>query len=68
MGKAKKARENEIRKKLREESNKKEENIQKIMELEEKLKKMEEEKCKGAMIRIKAKYQVEREKWKNRNY
>lgn len=58
----KRRKEKEIRKELREEENKRDGDIQKITVLEEKLKKMEERKCKGAMLRSKAKHIVEGEK------
>lgn len=60
--KVKKAKELEIRKKLRKETNKSEVNIKQIILLEEELRKIEEEKCKGAMIRSKAKNTIAGEK------
>ncbi|MGL5640599.1 MAG: RNA-directed DNA polymerase, partial [Mycoplasmoidaceae bacterium] len=62
MRKAKNAREQGIRDSLRKETKEKEIDVQKIIELEEKLKKIEEEKCQGARLRSKAKYTVEGEK------
>jgi len=37
-------------------------NVQKVFEMEEKLKRIEEEKCKGALLRSKAKYTIEGDK------
>ncbi len=62
---AKKAREVEIRRKMKEETNKSETQIQRIIMLEEELKKMEQEKCRGAILRSKAKYTIEGEKCTN---
>ncbi len=62
LQRVKRAKENEIRRSLKEELNNKEVNVQKVVEMEEKLKKIEEEKCKGAMLRSKAKYTIEGEK------
>ncbi len=62
LQRVKRAKENEIRRSLKEELNNKEVNVQKVFEMEEKLKKIEEEKCKGAMLRSKAKYTIEGEK------
>lgn len=62
LQRVKRAKEKEIRRTLKEELNKKEVNVQKVFEMEEKLKKMEEDKCKGAMLRSKAKYTIEGEK------
>lgn len=58
----KRKKEKEIRMELREEQQKRSGDIQKIIVLEEKLKKIEEGKCKGAMMRSKAKYIVEGER------
>lgn len=63
--KVKKAKEVEIRKKLREETNKSEVQIKQIILLEEELRKIEEEKCKGAILRSKAKHTIEGEKCTN---
>lgn len=60
--KARKAKEMRLRKTLREELKKEQVNTQRIVELEDNLKKIEEEKCKGAMLRSKAKYTIEGEK------
>lgn len=62
LQKVKRAKEEEIRRTLREELNKNEVNVQRVIEVEERLKKIEEEKYKGAMLRSKAKYTVEGEK------
>lgn len=60
--KVKRSKEKEIRDKLKEELNKEEVNVQNVIIMEEKLKKFEESKCNGAMLRSKAKYTVEGEK------
>lgn len=62
LQKVKRTKEQEIRKTLREELNKNEVNVQRVIEVEEKLRKIEEGKYKGAMLRSKAKYTVEGEK------
>ncbi len=62
---AKKAMEVEIRRKMKEETNKSETQIKRIIMLEEELKKMEQEKCRGAILRSKAKYTIEGEKCTN---
>lgn len=54
----KRDKEKEIRDKLKEELNKKEVNVQNVIVMEEKLKKFEESKCNGAMLRSRAKYTV----------
>lgn len=52
----------EIRRKIKEETNKSEMQIKIIIMLEEELKKIEQEKCRGAILRSKAKYTIEGEK------
>ncbi len=59
---AKKAKEVEIRRKMKEETNKSEMQIKRIILLEEELKKIEEVKCRGAILRSKVKYTIEGEK------
>lgn len=51
-----------MRKDLKEELSKERSDLQKIIMLEEKLSEIEEEKCRGAIIRSKARYTVEGEK------
>lgn len=60
--KVKRSKEKEIRDKLKEELNKEEVNVQNVIIMEEELKKFEESKCNGAMLRSRAKYTVEGEK------
>ncbi len=60
LQRVKRAKEKEIRS-LKEELNNKV-NVQKVFEMEEKLKRIEEEKCMGALLRSKAKYTIEGEK------
>lgn len=62
LQKVKRTKEREIRRTLKEELNKNEVDVQKVIEIENTLRKIEEEKCKGAMLRSKAKYTVEGEK------
>lgn len=67
LKKAKIRKETEIRKEIdqeekRQEQNLNEEDIGKILNLREKLREIEDEKCKGAIIRSKAKYVVEGER------
>lgn len=60
LQKVKRTKEEEIRRTLREELNKNEVNMQRVIKVEEKLRKIEEEKYKGAaMLRSKSKYVVE---------
>lgn len=60
--KAKKGEEYRIRRELKEEQSKDGKDSQRIIHLEEKIKEIEERKCKGAMVRSRAKYIVEGEK------
>lgn len=60
--KCKKNKEKEIRERLEKQVNDETEDIQKIKEIQEELKEIEENRYKGAMLRCKAKYLVEGEK------
>ncbi len=62
LQKVKRTKEKELRRTLKEELNKNEVNVQKVIKMENTLGKIEEEKCKGAMLRSQAKYTVEGEK------
>lgn len=60
--KARKNKEIEVRKELNDKLNKENVDMERIINLEEELRNIEEKKCKGAMIRSRAKYLIEGEK------